>query len=485
MSTLLLGLGGHLEQCAHGVEIAMGKAGRSTAPGDRRLEPARPGGARPESPQHLLGRVTRARGRHAPRPAAWPAQPPSRSRGGHRRGSRTPRHREGRRAAGQVTWPGGGAPRRGQLLVAGSQRPGQRPYVGGVKPRQGRLEQAMRLLRIHIVCGLRIVVCRLSAARRASTSVRTAGSRTRGVSSLATSTGTSAPARARWSDGIEARPDLTSTAMSRQGTPSSRWARRSRSARCSASARSVSNVSTSTEPLAPSSGSCVRMEESLTSGRIDAPGEGKVGGDPLGGQEQPLAEPTRGREGEHRRSVPSALGELTWEVEQTGDVGSAERVDRLVGVADDREVASVARDRPEQGDLPRVGVLVFVDEDVVGTSSAARRGGSGPRSLLDGSGRRSQRRPGCRARRGIARGTARQRRTPGGRAPARAASARHHRSPSLAPATAPPGPRPRSLSCRPRRAAPTGQVTDSGALLRSSCRTTSCSGAESSRRGAS
>ena len=40
------------------------------------------------------------------------------------------------------------------------------------------------------------------------------------------------------------------------------------------------------------------------------------------------------------------------------------RVDRLVRVADDDQVAAVAGERPEQGDLAGVGVLVLVDEDV-------------------------------------------------------------------------------------------------------------------------
>ena len=46
------------------------------------------------------------------------------------------------------------------------------------------------------------------------------------------------------------------------------------------------------------------------------------------------------------------------------DVGPAEAVDRLVGVAHDDQVATVAGERLEQRDLARVGVLVLVDEDV-------------------------------------------------------------------------------------------------------------------------
>ena len=89
---------------------------------------------------------------------------------------------------------------------------------------------------------------RSTTARSASSNGITAGSATSGVSSLATSTGTPAAPRARLSRGIVPRPERTSTAISDQGSPSSRWARRSRSATCSVSARSVSKVSTSARP---------------------------------------------------------------------------------------------------------------------------------------------------------------------------------------------------------------------------------------------
>ena len=61
---------------------------------------------------------------------------------------------------------------------------------------------------------------------------------------------------------------------------------------------------------------------------------------------------------------PVVAGKADGEVEDAVDVGPAEAVDRLVGVADHDEVASVARQRLEEGDLAGVGVLVLVDEDV-------------------------------------------------------------------------------------------------------------------------
>ena len=57
------------------------------------------------------------------------------------------------------------------------------------------------------------------------------------------------------------------------------------------------------------------------------------------------------------------------------------RVDRLVRVADDDEVAAVAGDRAQQRDLAGVGVLVLVDEDVrVARARSSSRCGLG----LDG-----------------------------------------------------------------------------------------------------
>ena len=52
------------------------------------------------------------------------------------------------------------------------------------------------------------------------------------------------------------------------------------------------------------------------------------------------------------------------ELEDVADRGAAERVDRLVGVADHAQLAGVADDLLHQRVLGVVGVLVLVDEDV-------------------------------------------------------------------------------------------------------------------------
>ena len=160
------------------------------------------------------------------------------------------------------------------------------------------------------------------------------------------------------------------------------------------------------------------------------------------GAQQSRPEPTRGAERDHPGRGPVGGAELGREVEDAAHVGTAEPVDRLVGVADHREVAAVARERLEQRDLAGVGVLVLVDEHVaepapqlgavpLGLDHAARdqvgvvdRGlvAEHVEVLLRGTGRRPRTRPppravrGRRARRG--RGRAR------GRAPITACTSR-------------------------------------------------------------
>ena len=94
-------------------------------------------------------------------------------------------------------------------------------------------------------------------------------------------------------------------------------------------------------------------------GRLRQPG-----GDVLRRTEDAVAETAGGAE--HERRGPPAVGaaELVGELEDAADVGAAERVDGLVRVTDDRQVAAVTGQRPQQRDLGRVGVLVLVDEDV-------------------------------------------------------------------------------------------------------------------------
>src|SRR5262249_38838588 len=52
------------------------------------------------------------------------------------------------------------------------------------------------------------------------------------------------------------------------------------------------------------------------------------------------------------------------EVEDVADVGAAERVDRLIGIAHSAEIAMLGREQLQQAVLRVVRVLVLVDEDV-------------------------------------------------------------------------------------------------------------------------
>ncbi len=88
------------------------------------------------------------------------------------------------------------------------------------------------------------------------------------------------------------------------------------------------------------------------------------GRDALGGQQQVTTEATGRAEHGDVGLLPVGAPEGRGEVEDAADVGAAERVDRLVRVADDGEVAAVARELAEQRHLAGVGVLVLVDEDV-------------------------------------------------------------------------------------------------------------------------
>ena len=84
-----------------------------------------------------------------------------------------------------------------------------------------------------------------------------------------------------------------------------------------------------------------------------------VGDDGVGGVEDRL-----------RRAVvlleldDAGVREVLLELEDVADLGTAEAVDRLVGVADDREVAVLAGKQRQPAVLDVVGVLVLVDEDV-------------------------------------------------------------------------------------------------------------------------
>ncbi len=75
---------------------------------------------------------------------------------------------------------------------------------------------------------------------------------------------------------------------------------------------------------------------------------------------------TSGRaQGEDRGGRPGGTAEPHGKLGDAPDVRPTKGVDRLVGVADDHQVATVARDGLQQTLLRRVGVLVLVDDHEV------------------------------------------------------------------------------------------------------------------------
>ena len=86
--------------------------------------------------------------------------------------------------------------------------------------------------------------------------------------------------------------------------------------------------------------------------------------DPGRGEGQPGPEPAGVAQHHDGRPLPRPGRELRGELLDAADVGTAEAVDRLVGIADHHEVAAVTGERLEQRDLAGIGVLVLVDEHV-------------------------------------------------------------------------------------------------------------------------
>ena len=57
------------------------------------------------------------------------------------------------------------------------------------------------------------------------------------------------------------------------------------------------------------------------------------------------------------------VGKILLELENVVQIGPAPAVDRLVGIARDRQIGIIDRQRPGDGILGQVRVLIFVDED--------------------------------------------------------------------------------------------------------------------------
>ncbi len=102
--------------------------------------------------------------------------------------------------------------------------------------------------------------------------------------------------------------------------------------------------------------------------RDDARAAGAVGPEPLVLAVAVLADHRRrGVENDLRRAIvlleadDLRLGKVVLEVEDVAEVGAAPLVDRLIGIADDREIAVDLGEAADQQVLRPVGVLVLVD----------------------------------------------------------------------------------------------------------------------------
>ena len=107
-----------------------------------------------------------------------------------------------------------------------------------------------------------------------------------------------------------------------------------------------------------------RVEEGLAGLDVDGAGQPDAPRHPLGRDQQPRPEPSRGPQRHHGRGRAVGPREVGGELEDAAHLRTPEPVDRLVRVAHHDEVAAVAGEGAEQGDLAGVGVLVLVDEHV-------------------------------------------------------------------------------------------------------------------------
>ena len=229
----LLGLaGGRVEQRDDRIEVAVGPAGRSPAVVDGAAQALGPVGAGPEQPERLLhgAAVRERRGGGAQQPVQGPSTGPRRPRAVEDPVDHGPRTRSGdgsgsRPSAWATSFSRARSRRESRTSQASS--PPRGPSSSG--PR-GRAD---------VVGGLLVVVVEVHRGQgveeRRHRGSRTSGGRRR----RHLDRHTRRPQRAAQSRDRRA-PRAHQHGHRSHGTPSSRWARRSRSARCSASARSVS-----------------------------------------------------------------------------------------------------------------------------------------------------------------------------------------------------------------------------------------------------
>ena len=64
-------------------------------------------------------------------------------------------------------------------------------------------------------------------------------------------------------------------------------------------------------------------------------------------------------------TTSAGAAKLLWKVEDVADLGSPKRVDRLRVVADDSQARAIRLQRGEDRRLQAIGVLIFIDEDMV------------------------------------------------------------------------------------------------------------------------
>ncbi len=489
-----------LEQRADRVEVAVGVAARRAAAQGGALQPARPRRAVPQLPQRLLRGAAAASSSRAlaqqraeaagaagvrpvvrdqpfrARRAAAGQQDVGRRRHGRCRRPAPPRAAPGPGAAGRPRpcrrgarragsgrsrcrsqeSPGCGVvlgfagPQRARARVRSGRRPDRRRGPGA---RRGP-RRAPRFRRLRPAPGIRplrrLRALTSSAQRPARSGPQ--GQQQRGHRRLLAQRQVvavdlqrharrrSGPGAARGSCG---RRPVTSTAISRHGTPSSRWARRSRSAMLS-SLGARRRIGVAPRPGRPPPGAATgsRCARTVAAGS-------RVSG--IRRASSRVAASSRPPERRETRSTSTGAGravrarEGVREVEDAVDVGAAERVDRLVGVAEGDQGPAAARASARSSRTWAGSVSWYSSTNTASYCVRSGRPRDARRAAPPGApAPRSPARPGGRGRRGTRRGTRRPPPSRAGRCAGRRRPARRGRGPVHGCGPAPRGPRRRS-----------------------------------------
>ena len=350
-----------VEQRDDGVEVAVGRPGGRTQAARGRLELVAASGSAPTAPTAPPpGR--RRRAARGPRSAAGTSRAAGRamplSRVISSRGSATASRSSSADGLASRVGPSGWVCRSSSR----SSRPSRRSADGSAPP-SGESSSWRAVSAVRTVGS--------ATTRSAISSGATAGSCAIGSSSPATSRGTPEALRTLRSKGMLRAPDRTSTAIRDHGGAELEvLAAEQLGDRLGLGAR-------------PTGGCAPRRRRPASTARAggrggpSGPGRRQARrrdglGDPPRGLEQGAAGPPADGERLHRGLVSGCRAEALRELEQPAHLRAAEAVDRLVGVADDDQVAAVAGERLQQPLLRRVGVLVLVDEDRAVAARAAR-----------------------------------------------------------------------------------------------------------------